>query len=137
TLFANVRGHALQRHHRARAGFFGDFGLLGVGDVHNHAALEHLREADFHAPLIRPFASVAASIWFLRVHCTSPLDPKMFSDFLQTNATRLRSALLTPRCRLRISIFSNSASVATPRAICFSSRLAKPNRSVFGNGACT
>src|SRR3989440_7951422 len=57
--------------------------------------------------------------------------------FLQTSATRLRSALRTPRCRLRISIFSNSAHVATPRAICFSSRLANPSRSVFGCGPCT
>src|SRR6266480_6068687 len=57
--------------------------------------------------------------------------------FLQTSATRLRSALRTPRCRLRISIFSNSANVATPRAICFSSRLANPSRSVFGCGPCT
>src|SRR6267154_585246 len=61
----------------------------------------------------------------------------VLTSFLQTSATRLRSARRTPRCRVRISIFNNSASVATPRAICFSSRLAKPSRSVFGSGACT
>jgi hypothetical protein len=73
--FANIRRHALQRHHRARAGFFGDFRLLGVCDVHDYAAFEHLGQADFHAPLIRSLASVAASIPFLRVHFASPLDP--------------------------------------------------------------
>ena len=50
--FANVRRHALERHHRARAGVFRDLGLLGVGHVHNHAALQHLRQADFHPPQI-------------------------------------------------------------------------------------
>src|SRR6266446_7546698 len=74
-LFANIRRHALQRHHRARAGVFGDLGLLGVGDVHDHAALEHLGQADFHAPLIRSLCSVATPIHFLRVHFTSPLAP--------------------------------------------------------------
>src|SRR5882724_1893979 len=55
----------------------------------------------------------------------------------QTNATRLRSARRTPRWRLRISMRSNSARMVTPRAICFSSRPAKPKRSVFGSGFCT
>ena len=31
---------------------FGDVGLLGVGHVHDHAALEHFGQAHFHAPLI-------------------------------------------------------------------------------------
>ena len=39
-------GHALERHHRRRAGLLGDLRLLGVGHVHDHAALEHLGEAD-------------------------------------------------------------------------------------------
>ena len=49
---ADVGGHALQRHHRAGAGLFGDLGLLGVGDVHDDAALQHLRQADLHAKRI-------------------------------------------------------------------------------------
>ena len=47
---ANVGGHALERHHGAGAGLFGDFRLLRVRDVHDHAALQHLREAHLHAP---------------------------------------------------------------------------------------
>ena len=39
---ANISGDALQRHHRARAGILRDFRLFGRGDVHDHAALEHL-----------------------------------------------------------------------------------------------
>src|SRR5439155_22561293 len=53
---------------------FRDLRLLRVRDVHNHAAFEHFRQADFHAPLIRSLASVAASIYLLRVHVTSPLN---------------------------------------------------------------
>ena len=39
---ANVSGNALQSHNGARAGSFGDTCLLRRGNVHNHAALEHL-----------------------------------------------------------------------------------------------
>ena len=47
--FADIGRHALQRHHRAGAGLFGDLGLLDVGDVHDDAALQHLGQADFQA----------------------------------------------------------------------------------------
>ena len=55
-LRANVGGNALERHHRAGAGFLGDPGLVGVGDVHDHPALEHLGEAalDSHRPDLEP-----------------------------------------------------------------------------------
>jgi len=43
-VLANVRRHALQRHHGDRARLFRDFGLLHIGDVHDDAALEHLRQ---------------------------------------------------------------------------------------------
>ncbi len=44
-LGADVGGHALERHHGGGAGGLGDPRLLGVDDVHDHAALEHLGEA--------------------------------------------------------------------------------------------
>ena len=40
----DVRGDALERHHRAGAGILGDFRLFRGGDVHDDAALEHLGE---------------------------------------------------------------------------------------------
>ena len=45
-LLADVGRHALERHHRGRAGLLGELGLLGRGHVHDHAALQHLGEAD-------------------------------------------------------------------------------------------
>src|SRR6266571_3976527 len=72
---SDIRWHPLQRHHCARAGLFGNLRLFRVRDVHDHAAFEHLRQADFHAPLIRSFAPVAACIRLLRIHRPSPLDP--------------------------------------------------------------
>ena len=49
---ADVGRHALERHDGARAGLLRDLRLLGVDDVHDHAALEHLGEAalDPHRP---------------------------------------------------------------------------------------
>ena len=48
-LAADVGGHALERHHRRRARVLGDARLLGVRDVEDHAALQHLRESDLQA----------------------------------------------------------------------------------------
>ncbi len=48
-LGADVAGHALERHHRTCSGVLGDLRLLGVGDVHDDAPLEGVREAVFHA----------------------------------------------------------------------------------------
>ena len=44
-VLADVGRHALERHHRGRAGLLGDPGVLGRDHVHDHAALEHLGEA--------------------------------------------------------------------------------------------
>ena len=41
----DVRGHSLEGHHRDRARVLGDLGLLGVDDVHDYAAAQHVREA--------------------------------------------------------------------------------------------
>ena len=46
---ADVGGHALERHDGGRAGGLGDPRLLGVDDVHDDAALEHLGQAGLHA----------------------------------------------------------------------------------------
>ena len=42
---ADVGGDPLERHHRHGARVLGDLRLLGVGDVHDDAALQHLGEA--------------------------------------------------------------------------------------------
>ena len=44
-LRADVGGHALERHDGDRSGVLGDLRLLGIDDVHDDAALEHLGEA--------------------------------------------------------------------------------------------
>ena len=41
---ANIGRNALERHHRACARVLRDLSLLGGGDVHDHATLEHLRQ---------------------------------------------------------------------------------------------
>ncbi len=46
---ADVGRHTLEGHDRARARILGDLGLLGVGDVHDDPALEHLGEARLHS----------------------------------------------------------------------------------------
>jgi hypothetical protein len=48
TLGADVGGDAFQGHDRDRAGVLGHLGLFGVGDVHDHPALQHLGEAALH-----------------------------------------------------------------------------------------
>jgi hypothetical protein len=45
-LAPDVRRHAFERHHRNGAGILGDLRLLGRGDVHDDAALEHLGQPD-------------------------------------------------------------------------------------------
>ena len=47
TLGTDVCGHSLEGHDGHGSDVLGDFGLLSIDDVHDHAALEHLR----HAPL--------------------------------------------------------------------------------------
>src|SRR5580692_2345038 len=61
---ADVRRDALQRHHGARAGVLGDLGLLGVGHVHNHATLQHLRQPHFYTPqiIVHQFHRVSPSV---------------------------------------------------------------------------
>jgi hypothetical protein len=48
-LCADVCGDALEGHHRDGAGLLGDLRLLGARDVHDDAALEHLRQAALDA----------------------------------------------------------------------------------------
>ncbi len=49
TVAADVRGNALERHHRGRARVLRGLRLLGVDHVHDHAALEHLCQAALDA----------------------------------------------------------------------------------------
>src|SRR4029077_10271694 len=46
----DVRRHALQRHHRARSRLLGDPRLLRRRHIHNHSALQHLRQPHLHPP---------------------------------------------------------------------------------------
>ena len=45
---ADVGGDALERHDGGGAGVLGDLRLLGVDDVHDDAALQHLGQAGLH-----------------------------------------------------------------------------------------
>jgi hypothetical protein len=45
---ADVGGDTLERHHRGRAGVLGDLRLLGIDDVHDDAALQHLGQTGLH-----------------------------------------------------------------------------------------
>src|SRR5439155_20061004 len=92
---AKVGRHALEGHDRASAGLFGDTGLVGVGDVHDDAAFEHFGQADFYPPLVGAFCTVAAAVYFLCVHRTSPL-----ADPIAAFAAKIETPL-TPAARLR------------------------------------
>ena len=56
----DVGRNALERHHCHGARVLGDHGLLGVDDVHDHAALEHLGEPalDAHRAVLSHAARV-------------------------------------------------------------------------------
>ena len=62
-LRADVGRDALERHHRDGPGLLGDPRLLGVDDVHDHAALEHLGEPalDAHRPDLVSLGSLSAT----------------------------------------------------------------------------
>ena len=62
-LRTDVGGHALEGHDGDRAGILGHPRLLGIGDVHDDPALEHLGEAalDPHRPVFSHSGS--SSIW--------------------------------------------------------------------------
>ena len=67
---ADVGGNALQSHDGHRARVLGDLRLLGVHDVHDDAALEHLRELaiEFDAiGLVGLFCHGCSLGW--HVHC--------------------------------------------------------------------
>ena len=60
-LGADIGGNALQRHDGHGAGILGDAGLLDVDDVHDDAALEHLRHAALDAAAARDVAGRSGS----------------------------------------------------------------------------
>src|SRR5688572_14755051 len=47
---ADIARDALERHDGDGPRLFGDLGVLGGDDVHDHAALEHLRQTGLHRP---------------------------------------------------------------------------------------
>src|SRR6266571_4299895 len=106
---------------------------------HDLAILVVLLERQLHPAGVVP----AAAKTFIRgirlqpdrVAQSSPrsLSPCFHTSFFFTSYQRHAA----PLCHLRISTFSISAKVATPRATCFSSRLENASRSVFGSGLCT
>jgi len=49
TITANVGRYPLEGHDGRRTRVFGDLGLVGRDHIHDHAALEHLREAPLHS----------------------------------------------------------------------------------------
>src|SRR5438105_9492678 len=51
-LGANLRRYPLQRHHGSRPRLLGDGGLLGVGDVHDHPALDHFGQAGLQPQIV-------------------------------------------------------------------------------------
>ena len=53
-LTADIGGNALQGHHGDRPGILRDLGLFGGDHVHDHAALQHLRQAGFDLPGTAP-----------------------------------------------------------------------------------
>ena len=94
----DVGGDALERHHRAGTSVLSDLRLLGRGDVHDHAALEHLGQitVEFRTILRHEFPFVrrclvsrfiiersgfgptqTSPIWMgpIRNFCTHPIQP--------------------------------------------------------------
>ena len=74
---ADIGGHAFKRHDSAGAGLFRDDSLLRVGDVHNHAALQHFSETDLQA---ESFIEVH---WFSLDHCRRFGERRMRTHALQ------------------------------------------------------
>ena len=52
-LGANIGRYAFQRHDGDGAGIFGDFGLFGIGNVHDDAVLQHLGQTELDLPILR------------------------------------------------------------------------------------
>ena len=71
-VFADVGGHSFEGHHCASSRLLGNFCLLGVGDVHDHAAFQHFGQAYFDAP----------QIVIHQVHGVSPILRSDYEVFL-------------------------------------------------------
>ena len=92
-LAADVGGHPLEGHHRGGAGVLGDLRLLGRGHVHDHAALQHLGEADLQLEGLgaRAAAAVAvAGLLRLLVLHRFLLPRELAREFLKFEARPLR-----------------------------------------------
>ncbi len=80
---ADVGGNALERHHRGRTGVLGDLRLLGVDDVHDDAALQHLGQTGLHTE--RRFVSHTPSMLAVAMY-----DPAMSAAILTSSAPTSR-----------------------------------------------
>ena len=112
----DVGGHALERHDRGRARRFGDPRLLGVDDVHDDAALQHLGQTHFDS---ERFRSVRHAV-------VPPLRPSPVSyqttgaehaarDLESTSRTASASRSMIPaRCRARRRARRRGAGSAGP-----------------------
>ena len=74
---SDVRGDPLEGHHGARAGVFGDLGLVRRGDVHDDATLEHLRQPRFHGEGARLALHAIASSSMDGSNCSRGLNPRI------------------------------------------------------------
>src|SRR3954447_5752448 len=91
---ANVRWNPLQCHHGGGARVFCNDSLLGVDDVHDHAALKHLGQSDLQPKL---FAC--------KMHFTLPRIPtRRRSTYTSAIAgSESQASRLTANCRLAAS----------------------------------
>src|ERR1035438_7183622 len=81
TTLAYIGRHTLQRHHRRCPRILRDLGLLGVGDVHDDAALEHLRQPDLHS---KRLARKIKHCFSLVARAVQPAEPRVISAFLHS-----------------------------------------------------
>ena len=92
-VLADLRRHALERHHRDGARLFGDLGLLGVDDVHDDAALR--------ASPRGPPSSCACSSHRNTSLFSSPICSELADSIAQTSSRLAPAASAGARAPLR------------------------------------
>src|SRR5271168_1919876 len=95
---ANVGRDALERHDGARSGLLCNLGLLGGGDVHDDAALEHFREAYFYPPGV--VIEQAHCPFSLELTGSNPPPRRSFCTSTATNLPLARASTLPSAPRI-------------------------------------